>query len=118
MCASKTMVWGAAPTPTGDALKEEGMEQALSSDDTWDAAKWGACVERWVMRNTVMAQQFTGEWVRHNAAPHCGHPRHVNAWSAKVNAMAKRGIIADTGLMRKPADPKSHGRPSKIWMRV
>jgi hypothetical protein len=94
------------------------MEHALTSGGDFDACSWKDCVIDWVARNTVRGQHLTGEWVRFHAAEHCGHPRHVNAWSAIINVMATKGLLQDTGLMRKPSDRKSHGRPSKIWMRV
>lgn len=104
-----SQIFSGAP-PTGDELKEEGTNKALSKeasqiyrDKLVDTLKVFPAGRR------ITVEQLTGI---------VGRPPEgvsVNAVGAAVNFMAKRGMIRKTGKMLKPGRKERHSNLIPEW---
>lgn len=94
-------------------LKDAGHKQALRVVPIWSER-----AERWV-RELSSGTRFTSE----DLTDAIGKPRKVtetnrnNAVGAKINSLAKRGLIKGHGYVT-ALNPESHGRNIRVWERV
>ena len=86
-----------------------------------DAGIAAAGGEEWVERAVeLVAREFAGleclaESFRVLCTKHGVGPRHPNGWGALTMALAKRGLITDTGRSAKSRSPRSHARRQPVW---
>jgi hypothetical protein len=97
-------------TPTGEALRDQGIQLTLLNNDQWmeDAL-------REIPRFKVAYPEFIGEELRSWLTSNHIYPSSPNAWGALTRTLLTQGRIRDTGRVRKMKAPKSHARRSPIW---
>jgi len=111
MYVVKTGMWGVSATaPSGEELRDAGIEQALEDQEIFSA-----CVCDHVIRN-MKGMHVSGEDIRLSVEDKCPSPRSPHAWGGVISAMVKRGVLQHTGLIKKLTDPRGHARRTTIWL--
>ena len=98
----------------GRALKERGMQLALSPDRL---AEWKREFKRTVVELASAGDPFTSEDVVERIGLPTGEiALHANnAVGAMMNAMARKKIIKKTGYHWQSRRPASHGAEITVW---
>jgi hypothetical protein len=100
----------------GETLKNEGMEKALNKESVSD---WQDAVKLWAWRMNA-GHLFTSEDVTEKFGLPTGEVKtnKNNAVGAIMNAIAKKGVIRNTGNYVKSSRPSSHSAVIAVWERT
>jgi hypothetical protein len=95
----------------GEKLKERGMSVAEQSE-AMSGSTWAQRADATIRALALSREEFTSEDVTRQV----GLPvRSSGAVGARMNAAAKRGVIAWTGRMAKARRPNQHAALLKVW---
>jgi hypothetical protein len=100
----------------GETLKNEGMSKALSK---LSVTEWQDRVKAWTWRLNA-GHLFTSEDVTEEFGLPTGEvgTNKNNAVGAIMNAIAKKGVIRNTGDYVKSSRPSSHSAVIAVWERT
>lgn len=100
----------------GETLKEEGMAKALAKPGL---SEWQDKVKLWTWQRSA-GTRFTSEDIIEEFGLPTGEVRtnKNNAVGAIMNAIAKKGVIRNTGDYVKSSRPSSHGAVIAVWERT
>lgn len=68
-----------------------------------------------LIRERLAGQEVLAEKFRVLCEANGIRPHHCNAWGGLTAALAKAGVIEDTGRVEKSRDPRSHARRQPVW---
>lgn len=103
------------PLFSGEVLRDKGIKQVSSHNETWMESCVYYATNVFVEYNRD--RTFTGEDIRAGCVAEFGEPKHPNAWGALINSLVRQKIIKPTGEWRKTKNQSSHARNIQVYMR-
>jgi hypothetical protein len=92
----------------GERARDRGLAAAGRGEEWIERA--AAVIRHRLAGQEVLAEVFRAVCIEAGIDP--GKP---NGWGALTMALAKRGLITDTGRSAKSRSPRSHARRQPVW---
>jgi hypothetical protein len=98
-----------------DRRKQDGMALVITNaGDAWRQAAEKACLEH-IRRSGEIGCLFEDAIFHATQIRGLPMPHHQNAWGPICSSLARKGLIARTGVYNKSKHDASHARVNPVW---
>jgi hypothetical protein len=102
--------------PTGEELRDHGIEQATRHANDQDAY-WSERAFEFLKQYIVDVAEFQTEDVRHASIGQVPEPPCLRAWGSVIRRAAQRNLIAKVGIAP-VTNPAAHCANAAVWRAV
>ena len=101
------------PNPTGEQLRDQGIERAVTHADK-EIPNWQETAFRFLRHYIKTHKEFLAEDVRETSTFEVPEPPSNRAWGAVMVRAVKEGLIEKNGY-KKVSNPLAHKTPATLW---
>lgn len=113
---TQTTIDFSLPPPSGNDLRDRGIEKAIEHADML-YINWSEKAFDFLLKYLQTAQEFMVEDVRKASTGIIPEPPSLRAWGGVIRRVAKANLIKKIGF-RNVTNAKAHATPASVWAKI